>query len=45
MCQKCGCSPCKACGKEIKKAVCSGCNKPADQCSCSKVQAKAASKK
>ena len=34
MCQTCGCSPCKKCGMEIKNGVCSGCQKPAAQCTC-----------
>jgi hypothetical protein len=34
MCQTCGCSPCKKCGKPIENKVCSGCKKPADKCSC-----------
>ena len=27
MCQECGCTPCKKCGREIKDGVCSGCGK------------------
>ena len=34
MCQTCGCSPCKKCGKPIENKVCSGCKKPADKCTC-----------
>ena len=34
MCQVCGCSPCKVCGKPIENKVCSGCGKPADKCTC-----------
>lgn len=33
MCDVCGCTPCK-CGKEIVDGVCSGCGKPADECTC-----------
>lgn len=40
MCQTCGCSPCKTCGAEIKKAVCAACGKPAAQCVCAKGKAK-----
>ncbi|MGB7582940.1 MAG: hypothetical protein WBL85_10900 [Sedimentisphaerales bacterium] len=36
MCQTCGCSPCRKCGKEIIDTVCSGCNKLADKCTCEK---------
>jgi hypothetical protein len=36
MCQTCGCSPCKTCGKEIKNGVCVGCSKPSDKCTCKK---------
>jgi hypothetical protein len=34
MCQTCGCTPCKVCGKEIKNGVCSGCGKPSKECTC-----------
>ena len=34
MCQTCGCSPCEQCGREIKDKVCSGCQKPSDECTC-----------
>lgn len=34
MCQICGCSPCEKCGKPIKKGVCSGCGKKAEDCAC-----------
>ena len=33
-CQSCGCTPCKKCGAEIKNKVCSGCGKPAKECTC-----------
>ncbi len=34
MCQTCGCQPCKVCGKPITNKVCSGCKKPAKECTC-----------
>lgn len=34
MCQTCGCSPCKACGRDIEDGVCAGCQKPSDECTC-----------
>jgi hypothetical protein len=36
MCQSCGCTPCKTCGKEIKNGVCTGCGKPSEKCTCTK---------
>ena len=38
MCQKCGCSPCEKCGREIKDKVCSGCTKPSSECTCEPVE-------
>ncbi|MBI4834987.1 MAG: hypothetical protein HY811_09260 [Planctomycetes bacterium] len=34
MCQICGCTPCKKCGKPIENGVCSGCGKKSDDCNC-----------
>ena len=34
MCQSCGCSPCKVCGRDIKNGVCSGCGKKSSECKC-----------
>ena len=34
MCQTCGCSPCKKCGRPIKEKLCSGCHKPSAECTC-----------
>lgn len=34
MCQVCGCAPCKVCGKDIEKGLCSGCGKKAAECDC-----------
>ena len=36
MCDTCGCTPCKKCGKPIKNGVCVGCKKKADECVCKK---------
>lgn len=36
MCQVCGCTPCKKCGKDIKNGVCSGCGKKTNECTCEK---------
>jgi len=36
MCKVCGCTPCK-CGRDIVNAVCAGCKKPYDDCTCSKI--------
>jgi len=38
MCETCGCTPCKQCGREIKEGVCVGCNKPADECTCEPIE-------
>jgi len=40
MCQTCGCSPCKKCGREIKNGVCDGCKKPSEQCTCAPLKKK-----
>lgn len=40
MCQTCGCTPCKKCGREIKEGTCTGCKKPTDQCQCAPVREK-----
>jgi hypothetical protein len=34
MCDTCGCTPCKTCGKPIEDGVCSGCGQAADECTC-----------
>lgn len=34
MCQTCGCSPCKVCGRKIEDKVCSGCGKASSECTC-----------
>jgi hypothetical protein len=36
MCQVCGCTACKTCGKPIDKGVCEGCGKKAAECVCKK---------
>jgi hypothetical protein len=33
-CQVCGCTPCKKCGAPIENRVCTGCGKPAKECTC-----------
>ena len=40
MCQTCGCTPCKVCGRKIENQVCSGCKKPSAECKCEPVKAK-----
>ena len=39
MCQTCGCSPCTVCGQEIEDEVCSGCQQPAEECTCEPITA------
>jgi len=34
MCDTCGCTPCEKCGQPIEDGVCSGCGKPAAECTC-----------
>jgi len=34
MCETCGCTPCKACGRQIENKVCTGCKKPPKKCAC-----------